>query len=395
MPVCLAYFYPQSVSSGGQASTPAPVPLSLVQSAPVKTTSLPSGPPVPPPTTASSTAATGFEVCSLSEPVCLVTQESSSSTTTVHTPSTQRRFVVADVAEEQDSPDELSTQGSTESLPQCEAHLQQPGGALEHPVTQVETSTTVSHHRSVGDSSGNSVEVIVVSSLAAPETSREDLATPRPPLLSAPSYSSALDSSMAARQRSTSLPHKLSSVPSSPSAVSTTTTTSERSGVAPPTMPVIPERSLTSDSEVFTAEPLSTTSGTVPASSSSQSNHHHTNASGQQEVHQPHPIGKPHPPSCQDNAPSPQPQAPPTTTPLADISQHHSEALSSAFMSFIFSMNQILKEPAIQPLIHHLEHHYRGAHPSYDVAPPPSHNAPHPHGDKKDEDADLKRKIEE
>ena len=391
----LVCFYPQSLSGGGQSSTPVQVPLGLV-SAPLKTTSLPSGPPVPPPTTASSssTAASGFEVCSVSEPACLVTQESSSSTTTVHTPSTHRRFVVADVTEEQDSPDELSTQGSTESLHQGEGQLQQPGGAHEHPVTQVETATTVSHHRSVGESSGNSVEVIVVSSLVAPETSREDLATPRPPLMSTPSYSSALDSSLTARQRSTSLPHKLSSVPSSTSAVSTTTTmtTSERLGVALPTMPVIPERSLTSESEVFTAEPLSTThmtSGTVPAS---QSNHHHTNSSGQQKVHQPHPIGKPHPPSCSDHSPSPQPQAPPTTIPLADISQHHSEALSSAFMSFIFSMNQILREPAIQPLIHHLEHHYRGAHPSYDVAPPPSSSAPHP---KKDEDADLKRKIEE
>ena len=372
----------------GQASTPvtdSPLPLGLasVSSAPVKTSSLPSA---PPPT--SFSAATEFEVCSVSDPVCLMTQESSA--TTVHTPSSQRKFVVADVAEEQDSPDELSTQASTESLPQGEQTPQQPGGSHDNHVTQVEAST-VSHH--VGESSGSSLEEVTVVS-AVPE----DPATSRPPLLSAPSFFSALDSTLTSRQRSTSLPHKLSSLPSSSSPVSTmttTTTTSERLGGAPPTMPAIPERSLTSESDVFPAEATHKTSGSVSSNSSSQtSNHQHTS-----ESQPPHPVDrKPHPPSCSDPSPSPHPHAPPTMIPF-QISQQHSEVLSTAFMSFIFSMSHILRDPAIQPLINHLEHHYRGAHSSSNVASPPSPPAPHTQcssrDERKDEDDDLRRKIEE
>ena len=388
------------MSGGAQASTPgqgSPLPLGVgpVQSAPPgKTTSLPASGPPPPAPISASTSATSFKVCSVSEPVCPVGQQepTSASSSTIHTPSTHRKFVVADVAEEQDSPDELSAQGSTDSLSQGDNP--QPSGGLQDPPTQPESSTGPPP-RSVG---GPAVEVIVVSTPAAVSDTSvqrggEDVVTTRPPLMSAPSYSSTADPGVTTRQRSTSLPQKLPSITPPPTPSSTSTT--EKSVVAPPTMPVIPEKSLSSELDVFTADDAThQTSAGASSVTESQSNQQqqHSCSRSQPMAQMPHPAGRPHPSS--DHAPSSRQATPPMIS-IADISQQHSEALSNAFTYFIFSMHQILKDPAIQPLIHHLEHRYAGAHPSSNVAPPPSPPPSHPHNDaeKKDEDSDLKTKI--
>jgi hypothetical protein len=73
--------------------------------------------------------------------------------------------------------------------------------------------------------------------------------------------------------------------------------------------------------------------------------------------------------------------------------------LSNAFMFFIFSMNRMLREPAIQPLIHHLEDFYAGAHPptSSSDAPPTSPTASHSTAgtDTRHGDTELNREVVE
>ena len=275
---------------------------------------------------------------------------------------------MADVAEENDSPDELSGQGSTDSLPQ---------GEVVATVEPVDPATAA--QRSASEiSSGGGVEVILVTSVAPEITGQresigEEVTVPRPHLMSAPSYTSAVvvDPNSALRQRSTSLPYKLCSS----SGQTPTGPAPERVGVAcPTTMPVIPESSVTSESsDVFTSD--------VPISSSAT-------AQTTQSRQQTHTAVKPHPLPVSDHSPSPQPQAPPTV-PFADMDHQQSEMLSNAFMYFIFSMNRMLKDPSIMPLIHHLEDRYGGAHLSSEFAPPTDRT------ERRDEDLDLRRKVAE
>ena len=203
-------------------------------------------------------------------------------------------------------------------------------------------------------------------------------------LLSAPSYSTVVDPASTARPRSSSLPHNVSSGQVTPS---------EKLSANPTAMPSIMEHShQTGNSDVFS----------IVSTQSTHPTHTAPLPRSQSPVPPSHPLTtKPHPPHWVEHSPSPQPQPrPPSPNPFAYVTQQQSELLSNAFMYFIFTMSRALKDPAIQPLIHHLEDHYGGAYPPVGVvpeAPPLSPTASHSFfvggKDAIHEDDELKREI--
>ena len=289
------------------------------------------------------------------------------------TPSTQRRFVVADV-NESDSPDDLSTQGSSENL-ESEIHEDR----VEF--SDITSSSVVVARHPISDSS---TEVIVVSSSAVPDSTGQREERRRAPLQSAPSYSAlapSVDSVGMPRVRSSSLPHNLTSLQSSGSL--------EKLPQAPSPMPAIPERSITAGSDVFTVSESSSPQHSVHPNTSYHSQPLTTSQplATSQPVFQPqtHPhVPRPHPPNPSEPPPSSHPL--PNNNPFTAIGQQHSEILTDAFMSFLFAMNRALKDPTIQPLVHDLEKRFGEPRSQTGVlgTPPPSSptslHTPYAHG---------------
>lgn len=372
------------VSSGSPPSISTTTSSIQSGSSKMATTSLP----LPPPTSGATITianSNGQQICSISEPVCPIALQPSqfppaASVPGTMTPSSQRRFVVADV-DENDSPDELSAQGSTESLPGDQPRQTEPEASMTET-----THTGSTHHHQEG---GSGVEVIHVVSVPDSTGQREDISS-RPQLMSEPTSYSTSGIDLTSRQRSSSLPHKLSSLQSS---------SSERISVAASTaMPPILERLQTESSDVFTPDTQLPRQQQAP----DQQHHHHYRTDQSQSTpfitREPqHTAVKPHPPNLTEGSTSSQPQPSAVNlNPFAAVGQHHSEVLSNAFMYFIFTMNRVLKDPAIQPLIHHLENCYGES-----TAPPPlsptesQFHSTAGTGMRHSEDLQLKREIAE
>ena len=350
----------------------------MSQTDPSKTSSLPAAAPG-----GTTKNGSGLQVCSISEPICTISTEPvvpkpngsvpNTMTIVTLTPSTQRKFVVADV-EESDSPDELSAPGSTENL-ESEA----PPTSQQEPQTDTPSDSSVSTHHAVPEmSSGGDGGSEVLSGDPDSTGQRED--TTRPHLLSAPSYSAPLVPEDMLRQRSSSLPQRLSSLHS---------TSSEKLSVTSPLPPISERSAMLETSDVFTSDPVTSTATHPP--------HPKAHTTSQPQIHPSHPSHPLHPhtsnPHSIRHSPSPQPHPlphlqPHSSNPFAAIPLQQSELLSNAFMYFVFTMSRALKDPAIQPLIHHLENHFGGN------SPPPSPTVRAPPDVGVHEDDDLKKEMD-